>query len=109
MIALLAVAALQAASVEAPAWSAPTSLGTEAAGQCVEQMLRGKRLGLNILTLRPARYVMGDGEVIEVGPGIRFVVSPSASGATISLYSRAWIPRLASFVRPCVVAAPAAT
>lgn len=102
LTALLISAVLQAAGPETPAWSSPTTLSAEEAGACVAQNLRGKRLGLNIMTLRPARYVLDGAEVIEVGPAMRFVIEPAEGGATIRLYAKAWEARLASFVRPCV-------
>lgn len=102
MIALIAALVLQAPPVEEPAWTGRADTGRSVTADCVAANIRGKRLGLNPLTLRPSLLRLGSSEIIEVGPGIKFVVEDEGAGSVVRLYSRAWIPRLASFVRPCV-------
>jgi hypothetical protein len=78
-----------------------TSATPRVAASCVIDHLRGRRLGFNLMTLRPTLRELGPYWLITIGENIEITVSPSPVGSNVRLKTDVFADQLTAYVAEC--------
>ncbi len=68
---------------------------------CIADHLRGRRLGINFVTLRPIQREVGPYWLVTVGEAVEIIVAPSPTGSNVKLKTKVFTQELSTYVGEC--------
>lgn len=68
---------------------------------CIADHLRGRRLGLNLFTLRPIQREVGPYWLVTVGENVEITIAPTPTGSSVKLATDVFPQQLSQYVGEC--------